>query len=297
MKRLTLLAACLLAITVSAAAQEWAKQSLEKSSRHQEWAAIKNGDRTVNAFVVYPEVKNKATAVIVIHENAGLTDWTRTVADQLAAAGFIAIAPDLLSGMAPPEVKPNEFPGSDAARQAIRKLTPEGVTSDLNAVYEFVKKLPAANGRVAVSGFCWGGGQTFRFATNQPGLTAAFVFYGPPPAEGITNINAPVYGFYGGEDARINTTIPQITEAMKAAGKTYDPVLYEGAGHGFMRAGMAPDGTEANKKARIESWERWVRILKEMDAAADAKAKAASGDKKGAAKDSKDKKKKDASKK
>lgn len=294
MIRRTILSICLLACTYASSAQEWAKQALEKSPRHQEWAAIKNGDRTVNAFVVYPEVKNKATAVIVIHENSGLTDWTRTVADQLAAAGFIAIAPDLLSGMAPAEVKPADFPGSDAARQAIRKLTPEGVTSDLNAVYEYVKKLPAANGRVAVAGFCWGGAQTFRYATNQPGLTAAFVFYGSPPADGFANINVPVYGFYGGEDARINTTIPQTTETMKAAAKTYDPVIYEGAGHGFMRAGMAPDASDANKKARAESWERWLKILKEMDAAVDAKNKAAA---KVTAKDAKDKKKKDESKK
>ncbi|HUS18985.1 MAG TPA: alpha/beta fold hydrolase, partial [Terriglobales bacterium] len=177
-----------LLVGLNAFAQDWAKAALEKSPRHQEWAAIKVGDRTLNAFVVYPEVKGKATAVIVIHENSGLTDWARTVADQLAAAGYIAIAPDLLSGMAPADAKPSEFPGSDAARQAIRKLTPDGVTADLNAVYDYVSKLPAANGKVAVAGFCWGGGQSFRYATNQPALAAAFVFYGPPPADGIANI-------------------------------------------------------------------------------------------------------------
>lgn len=293
MNRKAFLAVCLSLFTLSAAvhSQDWAKKSLEKSPRHQEWAAIKHGERTVNAFVVYPEVKNKATAVIVIHENAGLTDWARTVADQLAAAGYIAIAPDLLSGMAPAEVTPADFPGSDAARQAIRKLTPEGVTSDLNAVYEYVKKLPAANGRIAVAGFCWGGGQSFRFATNQPGLAAAFVFYGPPPAEGMANIVAPVFGFYGGDDARINTTIPAVTEAMKAANKTYVPVIYAGAGHGFMRSGMAPDASEPNQKARTESWERWIKLLKELDTAQDAK------DKADAKKGSKDKKSNDTSKK
>jgi carboxymethylenebutenolidase len=265
MKSRTFAALVFAAITLSALtqAQDWARQTLEKSPRHQEWAAIKVGDRTVNAFVVYPEVKGKATAVIVIHENSGLTDWARTVADQLAAAGYIAIAPDLLSGMAPAEIKPADFPGSDAARQAIRKLTPEGVTADLNAVFEYVKKLPAANGKVVVAGFCWGGGQSFRYATNQPGLAAAFVFYGPPPAEGLANIKAPVYGFYGGEDARITATVPKTTEEMKAAGKTYDPVTYEGAGHGFMRSGMQPDATEANKKARDQAWERWLKLLKD----------------------------------
>lgn len=244
--------------------QDWAKAVLEKSSRHQEWANIKHGDRTVNAFVVYPEVKSKATAVIVIHENAGLTDWTRTVADQLAAAGYIAIAPDLLSGMAPAEMKPAEFPGSDAARQAIRKLTPEGVTADLNAVFEYAKKLPAANGKVAVGGFCWGGAQSFRYATNKPELAAAFVFYGSTPAEGMANIKVPVYGFYGGDDARITATVPKTAEDMKAAGKTFDQVTYEGAGHGFMRSGMAPDASEPNKKAREQAWERWLKLLKDL---------------------------------
>jgi carboxymethylenebutenolidase len=253
-----------LALSATVFSQDWAKQALEKSPRHQEWAAIKVGEKTLNAFVVYPEVKGKATVVIVIHENAGLTDWTRTVADQLAAAGYIAVAPDLLSGMVPPEVKPADFPGTDAARQAIRKLTPEGVTADLNAVFEYAKKIPAANGKVAVSGFCWGGGQTFRYAANQPALVAAFVFYGPPPAEGMANIKAPVYGFYGGNDERINATIPKAIEDMKAAGKTYEPVTYEGAGHGFMRSGMQPDASEANKKAREQSWERWLKILKAL---------------------------------
>jgi carboxymethylenebutenolidase len=264
MKRLTLAAVVVITFTLSATAQEWAKQVLEKSPRHQEWAAIKSGDRTVNAFVVYPEVKGKAPVIIVIHENSGLTDWARTVADQLAANGYIAIAPDLLTGMAPAEMKAADFPGSDAARTAIRNLKPEGVTADLNAVFDYAKKIPAANGKVAVAGFCWGGGQSFRYATNQPGLSAAFVFYGPPPAEGIANIKAPVYGFYGGNDERINASIPKTTEEMKAAGKTYDPVIYEGAGHGFMRAGMQPEPTEANKKAREQSWERWLKLLKEM---------------------------------
>lgn len=254
----------LLSLAAAVHAQDWAKQALERSPRHQEWAAIKVGDRTVNAFVVYPEVKHKATAVIVIHENSGLTDWARTVADQLAAAGYIAIAPDLLSGKAPADMKPADFPGSDAARTAIRDLKPDGITADLNAVYEYVRKLPAANGKVVVAGFCWGGGQSFRYATNQPGLAAAFVFYGPPPADGIANIKAPVYGFYGGEDARISATIPKTTEDMKAAGKTYAPVTYEGAGHGFMRSGMQPDASEPNKKARDQAWERWLKAMKDQ---------------------------------
>jgi len=244
-------------------AQEWARESLNKSSRHGEWVTIKNGDRSVQAFVVYPERKDKAPAVVVIHEIFGLTDWVRSVADQLAANGYIAIAPDLLSGMGPKGGGTSEFPDQTAAVDAIRKLNPDSVTADLNATADYVKKLPAANGKVAVAGFCWGGGQTFRFATNRPDLAAAFVFYGPPP-EDVTKIKAPVYGFYGGNDARIDATIPATQDAMKKASKKYDPVTYEGAGHGFMRSGQDPAGKDADKKAHDDAWKRWQELLKTM---------------------------------
>jgi carboxymethylenebutenolidase len=135
--------------------------------------------------------------------------------------------------------------------------------ADLNAVVDYVSKLPASNGKVTVAGFCWGGGQAFRFATNNKAIKAAFVFYGsfPQTEETITRISTPVYGFYGENDARINATIPQSTELTKKAGKTYEPVIYAGAGHGFMRAGEAPDANEANKKARDQAWQRWKKVL------------------------------------
>lgn len=243
-------------------AQDWAKAKLEKSPRHGEWVTIKNGARNVQAFVVYPEVKGKAPVVLVIHEIFGLTDWVRDVADQLASNGYIAIAPDLLSGMAPGGGKSSDFAGVDAAREAVSKLPPDQVTSDLNATAEYAKKLPAASDKLMVAGFCWGGGQSFRFATNRKDLAAAFVFYGPPPQSGIENITAPVYGFYGGNDARINATIPETEPKMKAAGKMYEPVVYEGAGHGFMRSGEDPNGKEADKKAHDEAWQRWLKLMK-----------------------------------
>jgi carboxymethylenebutenolidase len=247
-----------------AAGQDWARAVLEKSPRHGEWVQLKHGDRTVSAFLVYPEVKNKAAAVVVIHEIFGLTDWARTVADQLAANGYIAIAPDLLSGMGPKGGKTSDFPNVDAVREAISKLDPEQITADLNAAADYVKNLPAANGKVAVVGFCWGGGQSFRFATSRKDLSAAFVFYGSPPKD-VSSISAPVYGFYGGNDARIDATIPDTQEAMKKAGKKYDVVTYDGAGHGFMRAGEDPANTvEANTKARGQAWERWLAVLKGM---------------------------------
>ena len=140
------------------------------------------------------------------------------------------------------------------------------ITADLGAVTDYIAKLPAASGKVAVAGFCWGGGQSFRFATNRKDLKAAFAFYGtgPEKADEIARITAPVFAFYGGNDARVNATIPISEELMKQAGKTYEPVIYDGAGHGFMRAGEAPDAGTANKKARDEAWQRWLAALKKL---------------------------------
>lgn len=256
----------LMALAVSpVAAQDWAKARLDKSPRHMEWVKVKNGNREVNCFIAYPEVKEKATAVVVIHEIFGLTDWVRGVTDQLAEAGYIAIAPDLLTGTAPGGGGTAELGGNDAVRKAISSLPPEQVTGDLNAVAAYVSKLPACNGKIAVAGFCWGGGQSFRFATDNADVKAAFVFYGPPPAtDALSRIKCPVYGFYGGEDARISATVPKTETEMKQAGKTYKPVIYKGAGHGFMRAGEAPDASAANKEAREQAWKRWKSLLKDL---------------------------------
>lgn len=249
-----------------AVCQDQSAQRLEKSPRHHEWVAVKQGDRVVHSFLVFPEVKGKAPAVVVIHENRGLTDWVRSVADQLAEAGYIAIAPDLLSGTAPGGGKTSDYPSGDAAREGIYKLSPDQVTADLNAVADYVAQLPASSGKVAVAGFCWGGAQTFRFATNRADLAGAFVFYGtgPDDKDAIAKVKAPIFGFYGGDDARVNATIPQSAALMKEAGKTYEPVTYEGAGHGFMRAGEEPNASEANRKARNEAWTRWKALLQKV---------------------------------
>ena len=273
--------------------QEWAKQRLAKSPRHQEWVKIKNGTREVNSFVVYPENKSKATAVIVIHEIFGMSDWVQSLTDQLAEAGYVAIAPDLLSGMGPNGGGTSSL-DRNGVGQAIRDLPPDQITADLNAVADYISKVPAANGKVVVTGYCWGGSQSFRFATNNPNIKAAFVFYGSAPAAAdgtpdktaLAKITAPVYGFYAGNDARINATLPKTSEAMTELKKSFDPVTYEGAGHGFMRAGEAPEpvapqpkGDKAaddkaaedyqknlaawkgNKKARDEAWVRWKKLL------------------------------------
>jgi carboxymethylenebutenolidase len=282
--------------------QDWAKQALAKSPRHHEWVKVKNGAREVNSFVVYPETKKKATAVLIIHEIYGLSDWVQQLADELAEAGYIAIAPDLLSGKGPngggtPDVATL---GNNAVGTAIRDLPADQITADLNAVGDYVSKLPAANGKLVVTGYCWGGTQSFRFATNRPSLKAAFVFYGTTPGnnaqgqpysvdkESLGRINAPVYGFYAENDARVNATVQPAIDAMKELKKKYEPVTYPGAGHGFMRQGEpnapppvepTPKGDEAadkkaaddyqkalamykaNRKARDAAWERWKVLL------------------------------------
>src|SRR6266487_4155177 len=197
MNRMMMLSVAALLGMATVPAQEWAKARLEKSPRHLEWVKVKHGNREVNCFIAYPEVKDKVTALVVIHEIFGLSDWVRGVADQLAEAGYIAIAPDLLSGTAPGGGGTAEFGGGDAVRKAIFSLPPDQITADLQAVADYVAKLPAGNGKVAVGGFCWGGAQTFRFATNRRELKAAFSFYGAMPEKeaDMARINCPVYGF------------------------------------------------------------------------------------------------------
>jgi carboxymethylenebutenolidase len=255
---------CFVLGTVALHAQDWAKARLDASPRHHEYVPIKHGDRTLQAFVVYPEVKSKAPVIVLIHEIFGLSDWAKEMADELAAEGYIVIAPDLLSGFGPNGGGSSEFSSQDATVKAVSGLDPAIVTADLNAAADYGKKLPAANGKLAIVGFCWGGGKSFAFATQRKDLSAAFVFYGPGPAD-VTTVTAPVYGFYAGNDARIGATVPTTTAAMKAAGKTYEPVTYDGAGHGFMRAGEDPTNTvPGNKTAREQAFERLVKLLKGM---------------------------------
>jgi carboxymethylenebutenolidase len=249
----------------------WAKPRLANSPRHHELVKVKHGDRELECFIVYPEVKDKAQAVIVVHEIFGLTDWVQSVADQLAEAGYIAIAPDLLWGKGPNGegtealLKDGKQPTS-----VIGSLPPDQITADLNAVADYVTKLDSCNGKLSAAGFCWGGGEVFRYATNNKNLKAVYSFYGTPQkseAE-VAKINCPIYGFYGGMDNRIDSQVPAAVELMKKAGKIYEPVTYEGAGHGFMREGEIPNSTqpaaahEANKKARDDAWVRWKDLLK-----------------------------------
>jgi carboxymethylenebutenolidase len=234
--------------------QDWAKAKLDKSPRHGEYVQLKHDGRTLQAYVVYPEVSQKATAVVVIHEIFGLTDWARLAADELAEAGYIAIAPDL--------VGPLE---GENVMQAVRKLPAKQVLADLDAAADYIKSQPAANGKLAVAGFCWGGGKSFAFATHRKDLSAACVFYGvAPDKKDMSKIACPVNGFYAQNDARITVTVPGTEKLMREAQKKYDAVIYSGAGHGFMRAGETPNASAANRDARDGAWKRLKEILAKL---------------------------------
>jgi carboxymethylenebutenolidase len=235
-----------------------ATKALADSPRHGEWVDIAlPGGGKLNSFVVYPERKDKAGVVLVIHDINGMRDLPRALGDQLAQDGFIAIVPDFLSGKGPDG-------GGTASLGAnvgttIRTLTPEEMTTRLNAAMEYGKKLPASNGKTGVVGFCWGGTQSFRYAINQPALNAAVVYYGSSgypqgsaPEEDLAKVKAPVLGLYGGNDARIGETVPPTEATMKKLGKSYEIHTFEGAGHGFMGNHAGAGG--ANLKASEQAW-------------------------------------------
>ena len=244
--------------------EEQAKPALERSPRHGEYVDVKlsGGDQKIRTWVVYPERKDKAPVVLVVHEIFGLSDWIRSVADQLASDGFIAVAPDLISGKGPGGGNTDAVAGRDDVVKLVTSLSPEEVTARLNAVRDYAVGLPAASGRVAVVGFCWGGSTSFAYAVAQPSLDAAVVYYGTSPArpEAFASIKAPVLGLYGGEDARVTTTIEPAAAEMKKLGKSYEYEKYEGAGHGFLRAQDGRDG--ANLKAAERAWPRMLAFLR-----------------------------------
>lgn len=224
---------------------------LDSVTTHGEWVKIKKGNETIRAYVAYPERKTKAPAVIVIHEVFGLTDWEPTVADRLAKEGFVAILPDLLSskyGQSPKD--------PDEGRKLIAELEPDRITADLDAVYDYVNGLPAVQkDHIGTIGFCWGGGQSFRYATNNPNLMAAVVAYGPAPdTADLKRIKAPVLGVYGENDERINASLPDVAAKMQSAGKTFTYEMYPGTGHGFLKLGrQGSDGPQVERA--------WKRIL------------------------------------
>lgn len=280
MKKLLLLPAVILVVSCSQpAADDHANHTdhsssattssidrLTSSPRHHEWVEVKRGDKTIHTFVVYPEASSKVPAVLLIHENRGLNDWARGLADQVAEAGYIAVAPDLLSDFSDQYSRTSDFPNEDAARNALSELKPADVTADLEAVAAWAKTIPSTNGKLASAGFCWGGGQSFTLATASDELDVAMVFYGtgPTDAAAYKNVSVPVHGFYGGDDARVNATIQTSEQNMTSAGKEFDAVIYEGADHAFMRIGEDPSADAANVAARNQAWARMKQILSDL---------------------------------
>ena len=246
---------------------EHAVEALDNSPRHGEWVDIKEGrgdasrwGDTVRAWIVYPERATRAPVVVVIHEIFGLTDWIRGVADQFAAEGFIAIAPDLLTGHGP------DGGGTPSDRQQavalVRSLRVEDTTRRLSAVARYGLSLPSAGGSFGSVGFCWGGSTSFNFAANEADLDAAVVYYGSSPsANMLGRIKAPVLGLYGGDDARVNATIPDATREMRRLGKFFEPHKFDGAGHGFLRQQVGRDG--ANLAATREAWPKTIAFFRE----------------------------------
>lgn len=242
--------------------EEQAKAALESSPRHGEFVDIpREGGTPIRTWIVYPERKDKAGVVLLIHEIYGLSDWMRGVADQLARDGFIAVAPDLISGLGPGGGGTDSVASRDDVVKLVRGLTPEEAEARLNAVRAYALKIPAANGRIATMGFCWGGARSFLAASWTPPPDAAVVFYGSSPDSArLLQTKAPVLGHYGGDDARVNATIEPARAALGKLKRSYEPHIYEGAGHGFLRGQALRDG--ANLKATQQAWPRTLAFLR-----------------------------------
>ncbi|WP_417364325.1 dienelactone hydrolase family protein [Galbibacter sp.] len=251
--------------TTTAVTQVQDLVELSESQRHHEWVDLKREQGTFKAFVVYPESNTATDAVVVIHENRGLNDWARSFADQLASKGYIVIAPDLLSNTVEGIERTTDFENSDKAREAIYKLDSLQVIKDLDASFDYVKNLDASTAKVSVIGFCWGGSQAFNYTISNPNLENSMVFYGTAPEDKSTfsKIDTPIYGFYGANDNRVNASIPATEKAMKQHNKSYLPVIYQGAGHAYMRQGAAEDASVEEKKAHDDSWKRMLTILEQ----------------------------------
>ena len=231
---------------------EHALARLNSSPRHGEWVMIKlSPTDSLRAWLVYPERKTKAPVVVVVHEIFGLSPWIRGVADQLAADGFIAIAPDFLTMKTLPRT--GDSVATQDAVAAIRTVDPAEVQRDIDAAARYAMALPAAAPHYGVVGFCWGGGVSFEHATHSPTLGASVVYYGvSPKTENLSMVHAPVLGLYGGNDARVDATIPPADSALHAMGKIYSHTIFDGAGHGFLRQQTGMNG--ANMTATQQGW-------------------------------------------
>lgn len=236
---------------------------LEASPRHGEWITYDaGGGDQVQAWVAYPERSDPAPVVVVIHDIRAMSDWARAVGDQLAADGFIAVVPDLLSGKGPGDGGTESFSANEVGR-AIRDLAPADVNRRLRAAAAYGTSLPSATDQVGVVGFCWGGSTSFAFAVDYADLDAAVVYYGTsPPTETLASVRAPVLGLYGGADNRVNSTIPAAQAELDRLGKRYEVNIYDGAGHGFLGRQSGQDG--ANQAASEGAWPATISFFREL---------------------------------
>ena len=234
---------------------ETAAARLAASPRHGEYVMIATGPGpadSMRAWVVYPERPTKAPVVVVIHEIFGLSTWIRGVADQLAADGYIAVAPDLLTGKVAPDAP-------DSVKvAAIRSLDQAVALRGIQAAGRYGMSRPAAIRKYGVVGFCWGGAMTFATAATDPTLGAGVAYYGSAPVERVNmrNTKAPVLALYGENDARVNATIPAADSVLKLAGARFERETYAGAGHGFLRQQSGREG--ANLAASRAAWPRTI---------------------------------------
>lgn len=265
--------------------QAWATEELAKSPLRSEWMSLPMGARTLRAFVTYPAKRRKAPVVLVIHEVFGLTDSTRNTARRIAEMGYVTIAPDMVSGLAPNGGGVSDFPNVRMTSDVMTTLPDDHAVAQFNAWADYAARLPQSDGRFAIVGLSWGGGSAFRYAGNPAhdrGLQAVCIFYdvGPPainqgpnkllpnrPPASVDRIDVPIYGFYGSTDMRVMKSLQATTEAMQAAGKHYEPVVYDGADHAYLRLGGNPaDGNPANDRATADSYARLEQILADLDA-------------------------------
>ena len=252
---------------------------LASSPRKGEYVNVMVDGKPMRTWVVHPAGTGKAPVVIVIMEIFGLSDWIRGVADQLAAEGFIAVAPDIVVGHGKDGGDTSSLSTQQEITGAVVSILPAERTAKLRAAREWALKDPRSNGKSASVGFCFGGSESFALAVAEPNLNAAVVYYGqaptdaPPAQRGapptpyqvsdrVANVKAPIIGFYGGlmQDPRVGNSVAPTEEKMKALGKTYDPHIFDGAAHGFLRAQSGNDG--ANMKATEQAWPMTIAWLK-----------------------------------
>jgi carboxymethylenebutenolidase len=263
--------------------QPWAAKKLVRSPNLHQWVEVRVGDRILRAFVTSPKVSSKLGIVLVLHEVFGLTDSTLLTADAIASMGYIAIAPDMLSGLGPRGEGSGTFSDSRSAGELMTVLPDTTINAALNGLTAYASALPRSNGKLAIVGLSWGGGAAFRYAASserRSGLNAVCVFYdvGPPtetqgpnrdskglPPIALRALNVPVHGFYPSNDVRVMNSLPATRAAMAAYGKAFDPIVYQGADHAFMRLGEDPTNHNiANNDAETASLARLKDILAHM---------------------------------